>query len=153
MKKRAARDQAYYVVTDAGGASRKSLASKTMILSGIVLLLFVIFHVKMFKFAHPMPMVAMENGHEMKDLYTVVVKAFADPLIVFCYTAAMVLLGSHLSHGIWSAFQSLGLNHPRYMPAIYAGGITLGFLIALGFVLIPLILFTFNEHFLAAGGI
>lgn len=151
-RKRRARPQEYFQAGDAGGASKKSLASRTMLVSGLVLLVFVVLHVRMFKYG-PADLVWVD-GVEMRDLYTLVVKAFKVWWIAFAYMAVMALLGLHLRHGIWSAFQSLGATNPRYLPVIHAGGIVLAVLIGAGFFLLPLcILFFFEDPVVAVGGI
>ena len=151
LKKRRARSQPYFKEGNAGGASRKTLASRSMIVTGLVLLVFVVLHVKMFKFG-PAEMV-MVDGKEMKDLYTLVVYTFKVPLISLAYTAVMILLGLHLRHGIWSAFQSLGAANPKYMPVLQAGGLVLAVLLAVGFLMLPMCIWLFFETPVPAGGI
>jgi succinate dehydrogenase / fumarate reductase cytochrome b subunit len=79
-------------------------AARTMYWSGPILLLFVVYHLLHFTIlpAHP------------GDVYRNVIEGFQDPLIAGVYIAGNVALGFHLFHGIFSAFQSLGVNHPRY---------------------------------------
>jgi succinate dehydrogenase / fumarate reductase cytochrome b subunit len=50
----------------------------------------------------------------------------------------MLLLGLHLRHGIWSAFQSLGMNHPRHMPILKNAAGVIALLIVLGYISIPI---------------
>jgi succinate dehydrogenase / fumarate reductase cytochrome b subunit len=54
------------------------------------------------------------------------------------YIVAMVLLGLHLSHGVWSMFQSLGFSHPRYTPIIRSLAVLIAWAIVAGFISIPL---------------
>lgn len=150
--KRAARTQGYVMVRDAGGPSRKSVSSRSMIVTGLIILLFVVIHVRMFKFGDT-GMVESAAGHEMKDLYTLVVLAFKDVPIMLFYTVVMVLIGLHLRHGVWSAFQSLGVTNPRLTPVIYVGGVALAAVLAVGFLLIPLVVFFgFEQPVLVGGG-
>ena len=149
--KRAARIDPYYQVGDAGGSSHKSLASRTMILTGVVIFVFVVLHVKMFKYGRA-DLVVLPGGEEARDVYTLVVRAFKSPLIALGYTAVMVLIGFHLRHGIWSAFQSIGVSHPRITPALYLAGIVAGILLAFGFLLFPVIILLFYENPAAGGG-
>ena len=135
IDKRKARPQRYAMVRDAGGKSRKSLASRSMVLTGPIILIFVVLHVNMFKFAdHPL---VSYHGTQMKDLNAVVVEAFKNPWIVVGYVAVMILLGMHLWHGVWSAFQSLGWNSDRHIQTLtrlsWAAGVVLG----IGFLLLP----------------
>lgn len=135
---RAARKSRYAVKGNAGYPSRKSLASQSMIYTGVVLLLFLVAHVWMFRFQTRInPEHVLIHGSEVINLYKPVVQAFKNPLIVVFYTAVMLLLGLHIRHGFWSAFQSLGAWHPRYTPVIYALGVLLAIVLALGFLVLP----------------
>lgn len=133
LRNRQARPVAYAVKKPAGGRSRKSLASTTMIVSGIWLLLFIALHVYGFKFA-PAPMTA--DGH--RDLYAMEMGYFANPALVAFYVLTMVVVGTHLFHGISSAFQSLGLDHPTWTPRILLFGKLAASLIAALFILIAI---------------
>ena len=133
LANRRARPVAYVVKKPAGGRSRKTLASTTMIVSGLWLLIFVVLHVYGFKFA-PAPVTA--DGH--RDLYVMEMTYFANPFLVGFYVLTMVIVGMHLSHGISSAFQSLGLDHPTWTPRILMAGKLVAALIAAGFILIAL---------------
>ena len=53
----------------------------------------------------------------------------------------MLLLGLHLRHGFWSAFHSIGIGYPRYAPFIYAVGIVFAAAMAVGFLLLPIIIY------------
>ncbi len=134
-----ARPEKYAVVKNAGGKSRKSLASRSMIISGPIILVFVILHVRMFKFAdHPM---VTYDGKQVKDLFTVVDQAFAVPWIVLAYVAVMILLGMHLWHGVWSAFQSMGWNSDRHVTFLNRLSWVAGFVLGLGFLVLPVYMF------------
>lgn len=79
-------------------------AARTMYWSGPILLLFVVYHLLHFTIlpAHP------------GEVYRNVVEGFQNPLIAGVYIAGNLALGFHIFHGIYSAFQTLGANHPRY---------------------------------------
>jgi succinate dehydrogenase / fumarate reductase cytochrome b subunit len=117
----------------AGPPSRKSLASSTMIVSGLWLLAFLIVHVKTFRFG-----VEQEWPAGGRDLYLLEMQAFTNPLIVGFYIISMVVVGSHLWHGVASAFQSLGLDKPAWTRFILPAGKTIAVLIASGFIIIAL---------------
>jgi len=72
------------------------------------------------------------------DAYSMVVKDFQNPLIAIIYIIAMILLGFHLNHAIQSAFQTLGLNHPKYNGFFRACGPVVSTIIALCFISIPI---------------
>ena len=79
-----------------------------MIVSGLWLLVFLVIHVKAFRFG-----VEHEWPAGGRDLYRLEMENFANPLTVAFYVLSMVVVGSHLWHGISSAFQSLGVDQPR----------------------------------------
>lgn len=121
----------YEMKRTAGKPSRKSLASSTMIVSGLWLLVFIIIHVKAFRFS---PEYEWPAGG--RDLYRQELEALSNPLIVGFYVLSMVVVGSHLWHGISSALQSLGLDHPVWTPRVLAAAKVIAFLIAAGFMII-----------------
>jgi succinate dehydrogenase / fumarate reductase cytochrome b subunit len=74
-----------------------------------------------------------------KDLYAEVAEAFNSPVLVLLYVIAMFAVGFHLFHGFKSGFQSLGLNHPRYNPAIqFLSTWVFAVIIPAGFAAMPL---------------
>jgi succinate dehydrogenase / fumarate reductase cytochrome b subunit len=114
--------------------SRKSFASSTMIFSGLWLLVFVLVHVKGFKYGtgHSVP------GSEIRDLYRLEMELFSKPSTVAFYVLSMLMVGSHLWHGIVSGLQSLGAPWPGAAPRAFAVGRTLTLFIAGGFIFIIL---------------
>lgn len=126
IENRRARETRYQVKATAGEAT---IASRTMAIGGVILLIFVVLHVRMFKF----------GDHSGPDgLWGLVIASFQDPLIVAGYVIAMVALGLHLSHGFSSAFQTLGASKPLWRPRLRRLGTGLGWLIALGFAAMPI---------------
>ena len=117
----------------AGPPSRKTFASSTMIVSGLWLVAFLIVHVKTFRFG-----VEQEWPAGGRDLYLLEMQAFTNPLIVGFYVISMVVVGSHLWHGVSSAFQSLGLDKPAWTRFILPAGKTIAVLIAGAFIVIAL---------------
>jgi succinate dehydrogenase / fumarate reductase cytochrome b subunit len=128
-----ARPARYVQKKPAGHTSRKSFASTTMIFSGLWLLLFIVIHVKAFRYGTEYAWA--EGG---RDLYRLEIENFANPLIVAFYVLSMFVVGSHLWHGASSAFQSLGFDHPRWTPRNRATGKVLAVLIAGGFITIAI---------------
>jgi succinate dehydrogenase / fumarate reductase cytochrome b subunit len=129
-----ARPVAYQVKKSQGAPSRKTFSSTTMIFSGLWLLIFVIIHVRGFKYGPYYPVA----GSDVRDLYRLVVEAFRSPLMVAFYVVSMLVVASHLWHGAPSTFQSLGLDHPRWTPRILALGKVLAVIIGGGFIIITL---------------
>ncbi|HEX7796401.1 MAG TPA: succinate dehydrogenase cytochrome b subunit [Vicinamibacterales bacterium] len=128
-----ARPTRYAMKKPADYTSRKSFASSTMIFTGLWLLIFIIIHVKAFRYGTEYPWA--EGG---RDLYRLEIENFANPLIVVFYVLSMLVVGSHLWHGASSAFQSLGLDNPRWTPRIRATGKVLAVLITGGFITIAI---------------
>src|SRR5262245_15959955 len=129
----AARPVGYVKKKYAGRPSRKSLASSTMIVSGLWLVLFLVIHVKAFRFS---PEYEWPAGG--RDLYRQELENFASPLITLFYVISMVVIGSHLWHGIASAFQSLGADNPKWTPRLLVSGKVLAVAIAGAFVVIAI---------------
>jgi succinate dehydrogenase / fumarate reductase cytochrome b subunit len=122
-----ARPNRYTVNKSAGG---RSIGSRTMPYTGILLLGFVVYHLLNFHFVD-------KTG---TTIYDIVAAAFANPLTVAIYIVAMVVAAFHVSHGFWSAFQTLGANHPKYMPLIRGASVVFSLLVGLGFGLLPVYL-------------
>jgi succinate dehydrogenase / fumarate reductase, cytochrome b subunit len=99
--------------------------------TGVLLLIFVVFHLINFSFA----------DQSQTTIYDIVSRAFSSPLYVALYVAAMIVLAIHASHGFWSAFQTLGANHPKYMPAIRTLSILFALVVGIGFGLLPIYIF------------
>lgn len=138
--KRSARPDAYSRHKSAGGASKKTLGSSTMIYTGILVFVFLLVHIKTFKYgpAEAEGYVSTVDGVEVRDLYRLVVEKFQKVEWVIGYVAAMILLGLHLSHAFWSAAQSLGFYHERYTSVLFSVSRAFAILISLGFVTIPI---------------
>jgi succinate dehydrogenase / fumarate reductase cytochrome b subunit len=143
LDKRKARPQGYVVSADAGSPSKKTWSSKNMIITGLVLAIFTIIHVKNFKYGPGVSAGYNMNidGVEMRDLYRLVVDTFHNIYYVIGYTVAMILFGFHLRHGFWSAFQSLGVQHKKLVPFIYTIGILIAIVLGFGFLFIPLYIY------------
>jgi len=135
-----ARPVAYEKKEDAGGASRMTLSSKSMIYTGVLLILFVIWHVKSFKFGGAQ-MIPDGHGGEIKDLYAVVATAFSNGWTAATYVVIMLMLGLHLRHGFWSAFQSLGLANKSTLPLLEKLAVVFAVIMAFSFLIIPVIMF------------
>lgn len=131
------------MVASKGGPSKQTAFSRSMIVTGSVLLGFVILHVAQFKYGvfGGLDYTTELDGKEVRDLYRLVAETFQNPAWVLLYTSVMLLLGAHLRHGFWSAFQSLGLLNPRIRPFAYSFAAVFAAAIALGFFVMPLYLF------------
>lgn len=144
-KKKKAKPVAYASNTSKGGTSYQTSSSRSMIITGSILLIFVILHVATFKFGVGLPhYTTIVDGVEMRDLYKNVYEVFQNPLYVALYVAVMTLLGLHLRHGVWSSIQSLGALNAKYRPAVYTFGVTLAVLVAIGFLVLPVWLYIYG---------
>ncbi|MCH8567266.1 MAG: succinate dehydrogenase cytochrome b subunit [Balneolales bacterium] len=141
LKKKRARPENYKYYKSQGGPSKQNFASTSMLISGSIILLFVVLHVMHFKYHLFSPETYMVEGTEMVDLARHVSEAFQNPWIVAAYTFVMVLIGVHLKHGVWSAFISLGAKNPKLTPVLYTVGGIVALLLSLGFLAIPLYIF------------
>ena len=94
---------------------------------GVFLLLFVVYHLLHFTFGNAHP------DFRPGSVYHNLVTGFQSVPIALIYIAAVIALGFHLYHGVWSIFQTLGANHPRYnqirrpLAAVVAIAVTVGF--------------------------
>jgi succinate dehydrogenase / fumarate reductase, cytochrome b subunit len=138
MQNKAARPVGYQKKELAGHTSRKSLASSTMIASGLLVMVFVVIHVKQFKFG---TFYLAPGSDTVRDLYRTEIEIFRNPLWVGLHVIATLLVGLHMRHGISSAFQSLGLDHPRYTRQIVVIGVVVAIAIAGGLAAIPIWVF------------
>ena len=138
-----ARPQRYKVE----GWSHTSPFSKFMIHTAVLIFIFLIIHLGDFyikaKFLGGVQDVAID-GKIYHDLADLVIQKFQFPLYAFGYILMMVFLGFHLHHGFQSAFQSLGLNHSKYITIIKAVSTLVAILLSLGFLIIPLIIYFGN---------
>ena len=119
-----ARPVRYSVNKSAGG---RTIGSATMPYTGVALLLFVIFHLFNFHFV----------DKTNTTIYQIVSSSFAKPGYVFIYIVAMIIAAIHVSHGFWSAFQTIGANHPKYMPYVKGAGIVFSLAVGIGFGFLP----------------
>ena len=104
-----------------------------MIFSGLWLLLFIVIHVRTFKYGPE-----YEGAGGVRDLYRLEMENFSNPLVVAFYVVSMLVVGSHLWHGASSAFQSLGVDNRDWTPRLLAAGKALAVAIAGGFIVIAL---------------
>jgi len=106
-------------------------ASRTMRWGGIIILLFVIYHLLHFTTGTVHP-----NFIE-GDIYHNFVVGFQSVPVSLFYIFAMVALGFHLRHGVWSMFQTLGVSHPRYIRMAHVGAWIFAALIVVGNISFP----------------
>ncbi len=120
-------------------AVKATFASRSMVLSGLVLVAFIVYHLLHFSVRttdarfSALPMDPL--GHY--DVYSMMVLGFQNPIVSGFYILAMFLLALHLSHGSSSFFQSLGLSNQKLAPRLAWGGRVFAWLLFLGYSSIP----------------
>ncbi len=141
----AARPEKYKMWRSKGGATPSNFSSRTMIFSGVTLLVFIAVHVWQFRFGASVDQgyVTQIHGEEARDLHRLVVETFKNPAWVGFYVFCMLLFGTHLRHGIWSAFQSLGVVSGGTSRKLLSLSGLLGFILAVGFLFIPVYIYFF----------
>ena len=120
-----ARPVRYVMKRNAGG---RTISSTLMPYTGLYLLVFVIIHLVTFHFA--------DLGDQ--GIFHLVARVFSSPGYVVFYAFSMIVAAFHVKHGFWSAFQTLGANHPKYMPLIRAISLIFSLCVAAGFGFIPI---------------
>ncbi|TAE77334.1 MAG: succinate:quinone oxidoreductase [Verrucomicrobia bacterium] len=128
-----------------------SKSSRMMIWSGLTILAFIVFHLLHFTVqagsdfsSYVDPDYVVQAKEERHDAWRMVIVGFSNPLVVAFYVIAMTLLCSHLSHGVGSMFQTLGLRSKKSAPLIAAISKGYALLIWLGFISIPLAILVFK---------
>ncbi|HEX7901794.1 MAG TPA: succinate dehydrogenase cytochrome b subunit [Planctomycetota bacterium] len=111
-------------------------ASRTMMWSGPIVALFVVYHLLHFTTGHAHPKFDPDN------VYANVVVGFKSFPVGFTYILAMLAVGLHLSHGLWSMLQTVGLNRPHLEPALRKIAILVSALLVAGFIAVPLAVWT-----------
>jgi len=119
---------ARYAVNRAGGG--RTPGSRTMPYTGVLVLAFVVLHLIDFHF--------VDKGS--RTIFQIVSEAFSSPVHAAVYVLAMAAVALHVSHGFWSAFQTLGADHPKYTPLIHGAGLLFSVALGAGFGSIPLYL-------------
>ena len=119
---------------------KASWASRHMVVSGLVVLAFIIFHLLHFtgrKFNPQFPLLKLDPLNRY-DVYSMMVYGFQNVYVSTFYIVGLLLLTLHLTHGSSSFFQSLGLNNQRVTPRLAIGGRILAWLLFIGYTSIPI---------------
>jgi succinate dehydrogenase / fumarate reductase cytochrome b subunit len=122
-----------YVKTD---RSHSSYASRTMMWSGPIIAAFIVFHILHFTLGTVHP------NFQQGDIYSNVVLGFQQIPVSLAYIFAMLLLGQHLYHGVYSMFQSLGAAHPSYTPWLKRAAAVFAVVVVVGNCSIPIAVMT-----------
>lgn len=117
---------------------RATVASRTMPYSGVVILAFAVFHLLHYTFRT----VALGGVDFGPDVYKMLIAGFSHKPVAVFYVVSMLLLCLHLSHGVSSVFQTLGLRNERWRARLDGLALAYAWIIALGFISIPLAVLT-----------
>jgi succinate dehydrogenase / fumarate reductase cytochrome b subunit len=120
-----------------GASQNSSWFSRNMFLTGSIIFIFLVIHLKHFFVPHKLHL----GAAEAETLWAESRIVFKNPAYVGLYVFSMILLGFHLVHGFASSFQTLGLRHPKYTPAIKVVGYAFAVLVPGLFAMIPLVIF------------
>ncbi|MCB9898291.1 MAG: succinate dehydrogenase cytochrome b subunit [Planctomycetes bacterium] len=118
-------------------------ASRTMVMSGLLVVAFVLYHLAHFTFGVVQPgnhelVETLADGTTRHDVFSMVVLGFQNPLVAISYVVAMALLCWHVSHGVQSVFQTLGLQSARSRDAVRKASLGIAALIFVGNASMPL---------------
>lgn len=114
----------------------KAFTARTMKWGGLAIAGFVVFHVLHLTTGDVLPLARVDQT-PFFDVYRNVIDGFRNPILSIVYIAAVVALGMHLYHGIWSMFQTVGLSHPRYTPGLKRFAAVFSIVVAAGFIAVP----------------
>ena len=124
--------------------STTSFLSKYMIYSGIAIFVFLVIHFTHFYFVK-LGWLVSDYTTDKHAFLIMAMNVFANPYFVSFYIICFIFLGFHLRHAFQSAFQTLGLNHPKYTPFIKFLATLYALVIVIGFTFIPIHFFFFNN--------
>ena len=122
------------------GSGNSNWSSRNMPLLGVLVLVFIVIHMKSFWYEMHWGEVGNDPWGN-RDLYTVTVTAFREVWYTAFYVFSMVILGLHLNHGVASAFQTLGIKTKQYLSTIEKFSGAFSMLVPAAFASIPIILY------------
>jgi succinate dehydrogenase / fumarate reductase, cytochrome b subunit len=134
QENRLAKPQKYAVA----GYQRSTMASRTMLVSGLIVLCFVIYHLLQFTVQVTDP--EFREVHDSlgrHDVYRMLILGFRHPLVSLFYIVGLFLLTTHLSHGFASVLQTLGINNRKMTNFVSIAGQTLAWVVFAGYISIP----------------
>lgn len=121
---------------------QSTIASRTMLFSGITILTFVAYHLLHYTYGIVQPEFyhgeyMLHDGRTVHDIYSMMIHGFTNPFITVSYVLAVTFVCMHLNHAVASAFQTLGFNHPKYNAKIKMFGVGLSAILWVGYLSIP----------------
>jgi succinate dehydrogenase / fumarate reductase cytochrome b subunit len=119
---------------------RATFSSETMIWTGLLIAIFVTYHILHFTARVTPDIVLSTDAQNRFDVFKMVTTSFSLPAIVAVYVGAMIVLFLHLKHGMQSFFQTMGWNNDRSLPVISRVGQVLAVIFLLGYSSIPVLI-------------
>jgi succinate dehydrogenase / fumarate reductase cytochrome b subunit len=120
-----------YAMDKSGGGGR-TFSSQTMPYTGLLILAFIGVHLA--NFSHHIV------DQTTRNIFQIAVDVFSHKGFLAIYLIAMVIVALHVRHGLWSAFQTVGANQPKYMPFIQKLSIVFAVIAGIGFFSLPLVI-------------
>jgi succinate dehydrogenase / fumarate reductase cytochrome b subunit len=120
--------------------ARATLASNNMIWTGLLIAVFIIYHLLHFTARLTPGLVTGVDALNRFDVFTMVVNSFSGATNVLIYVAAMIVLFLHLFHGAQSIFQTVGLNNEKSLPVFSKAGRLLSAALLIGYISIPVVI-------------
>jgi succinate dehydrogenase / fumarate reductase cytochrome b subunit len=119
---------------------KTGFGAETMIVSGLVMLAFVIYHLLHFTVRVTNPEIYVPLGdHGMVDVYVMMVQGFSSALPVIIYVVGLFFLFLHVGHGIQSLFQTLGLSNDKSLPFMEMVSKLVSVVLLVGYISIPML--------------
>ena len=125
-----------YAVDKSGGG--RTLSSQTMPYTGLLILAFVGVHLA--TFSHHIV------DQSTRNIFQIAYTVFSNNIYLIIYTLGVLVVAFHVQHGLWSAFQTVGANHPKYMPFIKKASVVFAMIVAIGFGLLPYVILSMGGH-------
>ena len=125
-----------YAVDKSGGG--RTLSSQTMPYTGLLILAFVAVHLA--TFSHHIV------DQSTRNIFQIAYTVFSNNIYLIIYTLGVLVVAFHVQHGLWSAFQTVGANHPKYMPFIQTASVAFAIIVAAGFGLLPYAILSMGGH-------
>jgi succinate dehydrogenase / fumarate reductase cytochrome b subunit len=119
-----------YAVDQSGGG--RTFSSQTMPYTGLLILAFIGVHLA--NFSHHLV------DQTTRNIFQIAADLFSHKVYLAIYLVATVVVAFHVRHGLWSALQSVGANHPKYMPFIEKLSLALAVIMAIGFGSLPIVI-------------
>jgi succinate dehydrogenase / fumarate reductase cytochrome b subunit len=120
-----------YAVDKSGGGGR-TFSSRTMPYTGLLILGFIGVHLA--TFSHHLV------DQTTRNIWQIAIAVFSQKVFLAIYLLGVLVVAFHVRHGLWSAFQTLGANHPKYLPFIQKLSIAFAVIVAIGFGSLPLVI-------------